>query len=213
MTLQTPVLELNVDIDDEGGELSEHLETGVFMMAGNVEVNERVEVRYPLGPELTKLNSIITSESGTKGAGRRGYYLDLGDGRHVFEINFLGWEGAIDSDGNAVPWGDTSEPSPSIYNATQADPTTQINVFQNYLRLGQFGSDTRHAHFRWGEYSDGTYARDGEDGLYEDYLPVAPISASFNRTSEQPVAYDGSITLIEMASWETLVDALANVQW
>jgi hypothetical protein len=231
--LQRAVLELDADVDKGGGK-----NTGVFEMVGDLEVQEGMTTNYTmLSGGGSALNAITTNAAqtvddltnafpGDQGGpdiqinNRAGFALDLGGGRHTFEINFLGWEGAqrpvIDESTGTVirtedvQWGDGfGDPGEvSMSDATGADPLSQLHVLTRYLRVGEYDSREVDARLRWGEYSDGSYADNRFNGVYENFLHVTVRNAQFTRVSDSPVAFNGSIKLMEVKNWTEPLDAL-----
>lgn len=208
MTLKHPVLELTTDVDEDGD-----AETGVFEMKGDVELMHRTNVAHMFGKNLGNVNAIttgiaedVTGEAAI-GSNRVSYYLDLGAGTHAFELNFLGWEGAP----GKYTWGDPGENQGSKANATGQHVEHQESCLMEYLRMGEYDSTNEHARLRYGEYSDGTYASDGLDGIYDDYLHVTIQDASLNRSAESPYTFDGSIMIEETNSVSDALDIFRQV--
>jgi hypothetical protein len=207
MTLKHPVLELTCDVDQDGS-----METGVFEFVGDVELTHRVDVNHMFGKNLGNVNAIttgiaedVTGEAAI-GANRVSYYLDLGAGSHAFEINFLGWEGA----GSDQTFGDPDEPIGKA-NATGSNIEHQEACLQEYLRIGEYDSTNEHAKLRYGEYSDGTYAEDGADGVYDDYLHVTIQDDRLTRSAGSPRTFDGSILIEETNSVGDALDIFRQV--
>lgn len=199
MTLQHGVLELDADVDGDGNQ-----ETGVFEMVGDLEFGQDIIADHILSRELGNINSVLTGFSGSLKSKRTSFYVDLGDGVNRFNINFLGWEGV-----NAGhQWGDGS--SDPVADATGSSPYHQAQCLAEYLRMGEYDSRDEDARLRIGEYSDGTYAEDGSDGVYDDYIHVTVKNYSLNRVADNPVAFDGSITLEETQDLTGPVDIAAQ---
>lgn len=210
--LQRAVLELDADVDpNTSGD-----DTGIFEMVGNLEITESTTVNHTLASgQGAALNAVLADNINRLGDvlgdsvdidNRAGFYLDLGDGEHNFSINFNGWEGATDSGGNAVQWGNTGDPSEVTHgDATGADPLTQMHVLQQYLLKGTYDSRRASARLKVGEYSP--------NGMYDDYLHVTITEARMVRVADDPVAFDGSIKLSQVKKWNDLYDAIARVEW
>lgn len=194
------ILEIEADVDKDGTK-----ETGVFEMLGDVEVTEGIRTGYLIGGKgsqafgvLSTIGDIVHGQGSPK---RKGIHLDLGGGQHMFQISFRGWEGAIDPDGNALQWGDGSGSMPA--DATQSDPTTQVNCFMNYLRIGEIDS-LRPARLTFGEYSPtGTITNDETD----NHLSVVIEQPTLTRTAGQPNTYEGTLTVIETVTIDDVLDA------
>lgn len=209
--LQKATLELDADIDGDGTK-----ETGIFEMVGNLEIQQGMEVGFILASGQGSALNAVTSgtvdgiadliNADGEITNRAGFHLDLGGGRHTIELNFTGWEGAIDGDGNDLQWGNTGDPSGvTVGDATGADPLTQMHVLMEYLRIGEFDSRYPHARLEFGEYAP--------TGLYDDYLHVVVRSVRENRTSESPITWDGSIILEETKNWTSVIDAVGRIEW
>lgn len=205
MTLERVVLELpDVDFGGSIGTV-----TGVFHMYGDAEITESIRTGFVVGGRGSTVNGIVQSTLGTDQPMRKGVYVDLGGGQHTLEVQFIGWEGAQDTDGNSLQWGSSaSTTTVNAATATGAAPTTQMQVFINYLRHGTFGSISP-ARARFGEYSDGTYGVSA--GSMDDYLPVAIESPSFTRSAGENTTYNGSLTLVEALTTSDALDAAAKL--
>lgn len=210
--LQRAVLELDANVDPG----TDGKDTGVFEMVGNLEVQQGIETDYLLfSGQGSTLNAIMSGTADQIGdffgsdpeeTNRAGFHLDLGGGRHTIDLNFNGWEGAEDQHGVPLQWGDTGNPDEvTPGDATGADPLTQMNVLNQYLRIGEFDSRYPHARLRFGEYD--------ENGMYDDYLHVAVRRNNVNRVAEDPISFDGSITLEETNNWTSAIDAIGKVEW
>lgn len=206
MTMQRAVLELSADVDEDNVR-----ETAEFHMVGNVNINPRVEIDHLVASGSTA-TSVVTSRSGEATTKRAPYHLDLGAGSRIVEVDFLGWEGATDAGGDPVQWGVRNG---GIYDATGANPLTQIDLLIEFLARGEYDSRARNAKLRYGEHSGGTNTA-GEaypDGAFSDYLHVVPLSASPVRDYEKPKSYNGSIILQETFAMDKPVDAVKKAEW
>lgn len=211
------VLELEADADHDGTR-----ETGVFYLVGNLEIQQNIDIDHLIGGIGSNINSIITSRTEASPK-RAGYYLDLGGGSHTFKVNFIGWEGAqadLNGDGDAEQfqwgdgsgiWSDASAGGSNGADATGGDPTRQVNLLAEYLRSGEFDSRAKHGKLRWGEYRDGKY-HDSAGSAPDDYLHVVILDARLTRSSEAPVRFDGSMTMVEAEDWRDVVDAFGKLQ-
>lgn len=191
MTLHRAILE--IDAQFKGKTV-----TGEFNMVGNLTVSEQTRLDYVAGNTFGKLNAITQRLTGNPS--RRGIFIDLGAGAHTFEVEFNGWEGAVDSDGNDVTWGDPSESSPSIWNATGADPFTQLQVFHRYL------SETTIDSINPARLYTGEYHSTGLNN-FEDVLYVAPQNPRGTHASEDYSTFDGMFQFIEVERLDTVLDA------
>lgn len=200
MTLQYPVLELDADFGGSIGKV-----TGTFEMYGDTKVTENLRTGFLIGGRGSSVNGIIEGYRNDGDPTRKGVHLDLGGGQHTFEVEFLGWEGATKDDGADVQWGYSSDPTVTDEaTATGADPTTQVNVLMNYLRVGTYDSRAP-GRLYWGEYTDGTY--DSSAGLVGGPLEVAVESPSLTRKAGETTKYDGSLTLVETLTVGDVLDA------
>lgn len=199
MTLEHAVLELDADVNPN----TSGKDLGVFEFKGDLEVNQRLNVDHLLSHEYGNINSVVTSTPGIVANEKRvSFFLDLGAGVHAHEINFLGWEGS----GDKYQFGDGTGNEQA--DATGEGPYHQMQCFMQYLRTGEYDSRDEHARLRIGEYSDGRYSEDGVDGIYDDYLHVTVMNMSNNRQAEQPIAFNGSLLLIETQDLTGPVDVL-----
>jgi hypothetical protein len=187
--LDRGVLELTADVDGDGTD-----ETGAFHLVGNVTVSEEVEKDFIFDNTASGLVSLVSDLSDVDIEPRKGFYLDIGAGAHVFEIEFRGWEGA-----NAVPWGDGSGTYPA--DATGEDPLRQMQCFLKYLQLSTTDSFSP-ATLRIGEYADGTY---GANGAF-DPLEVAVQGPRNTHTAEEYSTFDGTFTAIEVLRLNEPID-------
>ena len=89
MSLDKAILEIDADVDNDGS-----LETGVFVMSGNIEIQEEVRPSYAI--EAFGAGAITTAQTALQldEPSRRGLSLDIGAGQHTFEIDFTGWSGS-----------------------------------------------------------------------------------------------------------------------
>lgn len=205
MTLDRVVAELDVDFGGSTGEV-----TGVFEFYGDIEVEESIRTGFLVGQRGGQVNAIIQDSAGAGEPKRKGAHIDAGAGQHALTLSFRGWEGATDKDGNPVQWGDDPDEGVSKTSATGANATTQVNLFQHYLRVGTFDSRTP-ARVRFGEFSDGTYA--DEDGLYDDYLPMVIENPSLKRSAEESGTYTGQVTFVETLTSSDAIDAINKLDY
>lgn len=194
-TLNKAVLEITADPDNDGSE-----ETGTFEMVGNATVGEEVQVDYQLGGAGDTVNSIVQEYLFDKQHRRRGVFLDLGAGSHIFEIDFNGWEGAVDQDGNPLKWGDGSGSLPA--DATGEDPLTQMQIFNQYLRTGTTDS-LNPATLKIGQYHP--------DGALDDKLDVAVQGPKHVHAAEDYSTFDGTVTCVEVERLDIAIDVLERL--
>lgn len=181
---------------------------GTFVLAGNLNITPSFRTGYVVGGRGSSINNVIQQVSGSDGEKGKGFFIDLGDGAHVIEVEFRGWVGAevpsgYDSDGKPtgyepVQWGNTGDPSTKTYaDATGEHPLSQLNVLEQYLRHITIDSrDT--ATVQYGEFSG--------DGMYES-LDVVLEGPQFTRASDQNASFDGTMTMIEAAKIEDIYSA------
>lgn len=198
MTLHRAILEIS-------GTINNTSVNSEFHMFGNVQVSEGVTPRYIVGNAFGNINSVFQDAFANQ-PGRRGFFADAGAGDHTFEIQFLGWEGATDANGSDVPWGDTSKTSPSLYNATGADPLTQVQVLMAHLRWITFDS-LGPATLRVGEYDS--------SGLsdFPNSIDVVPQEARGIKASEDYQSFDGTMTLVEVERGDIAIEALDRLSF
>jgi hypothetical protein len=236
MTLQRGYLALNADADKDGT-----MEDGVFELVGNLEVNERMHVDHLFGNELGNINSVTTSLPGWVGteaanklnSSRVGFFLDLGAGRHIFEINAVGWE----SPSEPYFWGDPTETSvgngggqPSnagaeidadgnITAAGNTNSMQQMAVLMQYLQYGEYDSRQQAGKLYFGEYYPDKSDRPDwmDDSLpdtpFEDFKHVTVQRASINRNAENPKSFDISVFVQETEDMTGPIDVVTQVEF
>lgn len=198
--LDRAVLELTADVDDDGTQ-----ETGAFHLVGNVSVTQEVQKSFVFDNTASGLIQLVSDIAGFEIEQRKGLYLDIGAGQHIFEIEFRGWEGATDGDGNAVPWGDGSGTYPA--DATQDEPLKQLQCFNRYLQFSTTDSFNP-ATLYVGEYADGTYGTNGEF----DPLKVAVQGPRNTHTAEDFSTFDGTFTALEVLQLDQPIDLLERTK-
>lgn len=191
MTLQQATLTIQADADGDGS-----AETGVFEMAGNLEVTPSIRTGYIIGGRGSTFNAVISNLVADGESKRQGFFLDLGGGARAIEINFRGWKGAIDENGNNLQWGNDSSQTKTQASATGQDPLTQIDVLMRYLTVGEIDSRNP-ATLEYGEYSS--------SGLYSS-LGVVIEGPTMTRAAEDGSWFDGSMTCIEAADVRNVWD-------
>lgn len=185
---------------------------GRFVLAGDLEISMNFRTGYVIGGRGAAINSVIQQYAGDGEAENgQGFFVDLGSGAHVIEINFRGWKGAevpASYDSNDKPdswepaqWGNTGDASSKTYaDTTGAHPLSQINCLEQYLRHLKIDSASP-ASLQYGEFSP--------SGLYEDSLDVVLEGPQFTRTSDQPTpTFDGTLTMIEAAAIQDVYSAV-----
>lgn len=198
--LDRGVLELTADVDGDGGD-----ETGAFHLVGNVSISQEIQKDYLVdntSPNLVQATNIIP---GVDVINRQGAYEDVGAGQHIFEIEFIGWDGATDGNGDPVPWGDGSGTFPA--DATQDEPFRQLQCFNRYLQLSQpdsFDPATLHI----GEYSDGTH---GDDGAFAP-LNVTVQGPRGTHTAEDFSTFSGTFTALEVVKLDQPIDLAERIK-
>lgn len=192
MTLQGADLTIEADVNGDGSK-----ETGKFEMRGNVEITPQIVSSFVIDGRGRIVNSILSELVGDGTNKRQGFYLDLGGGAHAIELSFTGWEGAIDSSGNNLQWGNDPNKSKTKSSATGQDPITQIDVLMRYLTVGEIDSRNP-ATLAYGEYSS--------SGVYSS-LNVIVDSPRFPRSAMDGAKFEGSMTCIVAADVTTSWDA------
>lgn len=206
-------LEANVDPGTSGAD------TGTFEFLGDLVVENRIQPAFVLGGTGSTFNAIFQSALDRSGdtldilgselpQKRAGVYLDPGGGRHVFQLEFRGWDGATDQDGTDLTWGDTSRATGTPANATGETATRQMQVLARYLKQGEFDSRGVNAILSWGEYSVGGLFEGELDSLGgEQGLHVAVEEATMTRREEGAV-FDGTLVLAEAVHYANPLDAI-----
>lgn len=203
MTLGRVVAEMDVDFGGGGT-------TGVFHFYGDIQVEEQIRTGFLVGNRGSSVNAIIQDTAEAGEPKRKGAHVDAGGGQHALQLTFRGWEGATDKDGNDLQWGDDPSPGVSETSATGANATTQVNVFNHYLRVGTFDSRSP-VRVRYGEFSDGTYA--SEAGVLDDYLECVVESPSLTRDAEEGKTFTGSLTFVETLTASEAIDAIEKLDY
>ena len=197
------VLEISADVDEDGSE-----EDGVFMMQSNASWSEQVEIGYILGGAGSQVNAVFQNLTGGSEL-RKGVFVDIGGGSHIMEIQFTGWTGAVDEDGNNLQWGNTGNDSTlTVSDATGAEPLEQIAVLNRYLLKSLHGS-FKPATLYAGEYADGTY---GDNGIF-DPMKVAIQSPRQTHQAGDYSTYDGSMTCVETIDLSGSLDGLSQLDY
>ena len=193
-------LTIDADVDGDGTR-----EVGVFRMLSDFEVAPSVDQGFLVGGRGGGIWSLLGDTLNVDVEARKGGYLDLGDGVHTVELRFTGFEGATDTDGNPLQWGDgsTDPTDPEDVNkadATGADPMSQINCLEQYAASGT--TDSRNtALLEYGQRHDG--------GVY-DPMPVVLDGPTLDRAAENGSWFDGTITCISAIDFADAIDALSN---
>lgn len=197
--LNRGVLELTADVDDDGSE-----ETGVFELVGDIAVTEEVQKDYWFDNTASGLINLTSEIDGFEIEARKGFFLDVGAGAHIFEIQFIGWQGATDSDGNAVKWGDGSGSFPA--DATQDEPLKQLQCFNKYLQLST--TDSRNpATLYIGEYADGTH---GQDGAFDPLKVAIQGPSNSHDSAEEFIEFSGTFTALEVLELTQKIDIVSR---
>lgn len=181
---------------------------GRFVLAGNLEISINFRTGFIIGGRGSAINNVIQTATGGDGEKGKGFFIDLGEGGHVIECLFRGWDGArVPSgyDGNGKPtgwesaqWGNTGDPDEKTYaDATAAHPLSQVNVLEQYLRHIRIDS-SQSATVQYGEFSD--------DGMYGP-LDVVLEGPQFTRSYDRMSSFDGTLTMIEAAAIEDVYSA------
>lgn len=180
-----PILEIDADFGD--GQV-----TGIFHVV-NATVEETTRTGYLVDSGLSTTLALFNSLTEDGASNRKGVKFGAGGGQHVFEIDLSTWTGSTNQ------WGSTSDDTVvSESSATGADRITQMNIFQNYLRVASTDSFTP-ARLQYGQYDP--------DGVLEDHLKVAIESPTFVVDRETSSVVEGSITLVEVADLTQTQDA------
>ena len=199
--LQHARLTLEADPDGDG-----NTETGVFVLAGNLEVTPSIRTGF-VGRGGDQINAVFKTlideyggDSGTNlgPENRKGAALDVGGGEQAIDVQFRGWDGAKDSDGNYLQWGNDPTQTVTQASATGALAETQIEVLMRYITTGTFDSRSP-ATLEYGQHYDG--------GLYEpqDVIFEGPEATT---SFEDPTSFSGRMTLIAVQDVSGYLDAL-----
>lgn len=202
MTLSRAVLQLPpIDVDGDGSD-----ESGEFHMAGDLEIAPKKRTGFLIGGRGSQVNNILSQAVGNGESSQGGFYLDLGAGARVISVKFSSWNGAQDSNGNPLQWGNEgTADAPTQADATAASAITQIDVLMQYLAVGRVDSSSP-ATLHYGEHHDTSVHPDGEDGLY-DPLDVVIESPDLSRPTGEGDSFSGEITFVEAAAVQDVIDA------
>jgi hypothetical protein len=166
-------------------------ETGRFVFE-SVDVEESIRTGYLVNSGLDDALAVLYDLVGDGESKRKGISIDGGGGQHVFELDLMTWTGESNQ------WGRTDDATVlDETSATGADHLTKMNIFQNYLRVGQTDSFTP-GRFQYGQYHP--------DGLLDDHLEVAIESPTFVNDRENASIVDGSLTVVEIAGLTETLD-------
>lgn len=199
--LNRAVLTIEADADGDGT-----AETGVFEMGGNLTVRPQIRTGFLIEDRGSTINSVIASWVDDYGAAdgetskRRGFYVDLGGGQFTWDIEFRGWEGSVDDEGNSLQWGDDPAPSRTQTSATGEPPMTQISVLMRYINNAEIDSRGP-ATLEVAEFST--------NGLY-DPLDVILEGPQTTARASEPDGFDGRMTCIHAADLNDAYDAQYN---
>jgi len=196
VAVDIPILELQADVDDDGS-----VETGVFELGGNATVSEQVQKDYTFDNTASGLVSLVSNLTGLERQRRQGFYLDIGAGAHLFEIDAQPWRGD-----NSPQFGDGSGTFPA--DATGNDPRDQMQCFGRYVQLALTDSFTP-ATLYWGEYADGTH---GTNGAFDPLQVAVSEPRTTQDSTEQFNSFDVSVTCIEVLQLDQPVDLIEHIK-
>ncbi|USZ75669.1 hypothetical protein NGM07_00075 [Halorussus vallis] len=164
-----------------------------------MDVEESIRTGYLIDSAGDNLYAFFVGLLDDGASKRKGISLDQGGGQHVFEIDFMGWTGETGQ------WGSSPDPAkgPNKRTATGADRITRMNVFMNYLRVGQTDSITP-ARFEYGQYTP--------NGFLDDHLDVAVESPNMVPPKDESSIFDGSLTVVEIADLNDVFDGMQQTE-
>lgn len=180
-------LDANVDGTDQV--------TGAFRFGAEARVNSRTVTDYVADRRGSALNAIVGSAAGSYGDDRTAYYVDLGAGGQIWEIDKMGWTGSSEQ------WGDGS--GNYQRDATGSNAWHQAQMLQRYHSRGEYDSRGAQARLRVGEISD--------EGAFDAYVPVTIRECEFNRVADEPMTFDVNITLARAAQLNEPIDISKQV--
>lgn len=194
MSLQTTLtIEVDADPDNDG-----QTETGVFEITGGVQgrasYGEEVQVDPVIGGAGATANAIVQDYIFGEQHRRRGIYIDLGDGAHIFDVSFNGWKGSDNQ------WGDGSGSLPA--DATGEDPITQMQIFMHYLRTGTTDS-LNPARVTFGQYHP--------NGALDDELYMYIDGPRGNHAPTDNSTFDGTMQMVEVERLDVPIDVIERL--
>lgn len=175
MTLQKARLTIDADVDGDGSK-----ETGVFEMAGNMDLSPGERTGYLIGGRGSNINAVFSSTFAEGNSKKKGVHLNLGGGARTVGLQFWVWEGS------SFQWGNDANKGKTEASATGQDPLTQIDVLVRYITVGEIDSRNP-AKLEYGEYSD--------SGLYEP-MDVVIEEPQLTRTAQDGSWATGQMTCV-----------------
>lgn len=192
------VFEMVAGDDSTGLSVQEELRTGTVA---------------PGGIDADVLNSLYSEITGGDSL-NEDVTLDLGANQFAVTLDFQGWEGATDLDGNPLQWGDSGDSSTlTKTDATGEGPLTQMQVFMFVLKNSRI--DSMPPEVGGPVASDGPakleYGQYHADGIY-DPMDVVFENPGATHMGASPSTYDGSLTCIAAADLGEYFDAQARTK-
>lgn len=189
MTLSGAELRLSADVDGTGQT------TGTFRLGANTRINSRTMTDYVVSRQFSGINAIVSDTLEGFDTERSGYYVDLGAGGKVIEVEKTGWTGSDER------WGDGS--GNSARDATGSSAWHQAQLLERFVTRGEY--DSRNA----GELAVGEISIDGE--FEEAHLPVTVKEYEWTRQSDEPATFDINLTLARTAALDEALDIAKQV--
>lgn len=169
-------------------------ETGVFELLNDRTYDANGQRGFLLGGRGQLANEAINWARGEDNS-RRGFYIDSGTGEIPIVVEATLTEGPYhDHDAGTqrhLQMGNTGDPSTTTkLDATSDDPRSQGWVMHRFCTMGRTDSQSP-ARLSIGEWHDGSYATDGEAGLFGEPLEVViPEGPRITSTSEESSSVD-----------------------
>lgn len=189
--------------------------TGVFELQKDREYTTDLERNFLLGGRGQTANELFDWVSDSDVDPRRGWYLDLGVGTIPIDIEAELSETPVrDHDADTethLQMGDSDDPNTlTKTSATGAHPVTQAQVFHRYCVNARTDSETP-VELHIGEWHDGTYAADGQAGLFETPLEVAITQGPrFTASSDESATVEVSMSVVVVSGLGLALDAIQN---
>lgn len=183
-----------------------HIGSGEFHMVGDLMITEGTRTGYLTEGSGSTAWSFIQGLTGGGDSSRKGAYIEGGGGIHMVEIEFTGWQGSTDADGNQLQWGDTGNGGTKT-DATGEKALAQIQCLTHYMNthnVGSLADDLPTIEF--GERSSDS------DSKY-DPMEVALEGPNMTKQGDNGEWFDGQLTCLAAIDLRSALDSVVDVPW